>query len=140
MSAAGSDGVGALPPPVTDRELLGRIWKLAVPVLVQQALIYLVGLSDTLITGWYLSSNDLAAVTVATYISWFLGGLMAVVSAGASALVARMVGAGDFDEANRVTGVSLTLALFVWLFLMSTCLSLTMRLVTSINLPGAAAV
>ena len=139
VSAAGSDGVGALPQPVSDRELLGRIWKLAVPVLVQQALIYLVGLSDTLITGWYLSSNDLAAVTVATYISWFLGGLMAVVSAGASALVARMVGAGDFDEANRVTGVSMTMALFVGLFIMATGLSLAMSLVTGINLTGEAA-
>ena len=41
----------------TDLELCRRIWQLALPVLVQQALIYLVGLSDTLITGWYLSAG-----------------------------------------------------------------------------------
>ena len=85
-------------PAPTDLELFRTIWRLALPVLIQQALIYLVGLSDTLITGWYLSSDDLAAVTVATYISWFMGGLLAVVSAGASALVARMTGAGDRDD------------------------------------------
>ena len=53
-------------PAPTDLELFRTIWRLALPVLIQQALIYLVGLSDTLITGWYLSSDDLAAVTVAT--------------------------------------------------------------------------
>lgn len=140
MSAAENAGTQVIENPVTDRELLARIWKLALPVLLQQALIYLVGLSDTLITGWYLSSDDLAAVTVATYISWFLGGLMAIVSAGASALVSRMVGAGEFDEANRITGVSMTMATFVGLFIMMTGLSFAMLLVTGINLTGDAAI
>ena len=48
------------------------VW-LAGPVLVEQALLYLVGLSDTLLTGRYLSEEHLAAVTVATYLLWFLG-------------------------------------------------------------------
>ncbi|MFM1801454.1 MAG: hypothetical protein RJA81_806 [Planctomycetota bacterium] len=123
----------------TDRELLQRIWRLAVPVLVQQALIYLVGVSDTLITGWYLSSDDLAAVTIATYISWFLGGLMAVVSAGSSALVARMVGAGDYTEANRITGVSMTLAILVGFLIQFFGLIAAGSIVTGINMTGASA-
>lgn len=126
-------------PSPTDRDLLKRIWRLAVPVLVQQALIYLVGVSDTLITGWYLSSDDLAAVTIATYISWFLGGLMAVVSAGSSALVARMVGAGDHAEANRITGVSMTLAIFVGMMIQTLGLLAAGSIVTGINMSGASA-
>lgn len=127
------------PAETTDRELLQRIWRLAVPVLVQQALIYLVGVSDTLITGWYLTSDDLAAVTIATYISWFLGGLMAVVSAGASALVARMVGARDYAEANRITGVSMTLAIFVGLVIQALGLMAAGSIVSGINMTGASA-
>ena len=123
----------------TDRELFRHIWRLAVPVLVQQALIYLVGLSDTLITGWYLSSDDLAAVTVATYISWFLGGLLAIVSAGASALVARMVGANDMPEANKITGVAMSLGTLVGFFIQIFGLILARSIIEGMNMDGAAA-
>ena len=51
------------------------------------------GLSDTLLTGRYLSEEHLAAVTVSTYLLWFLGSLMTIVSVGATALVARLTGA-----------------------------------------------
>ena len=60
-------------------------------------MLYLVGLSDTLLTGRYLSEDHLAAVTVATYLLWFLGSLMTIVSVGATALVARLTGAGEPD-------------------------------------------
>lgn len=122
-----------------DSELFRQIWRLAVPVLFQQALIYLVGLSDTLITGWYLSSDDLAAVTVATYISWFLGGLLSIVSAGASALVARMIGAGDKLEANRITGVAMSLATIVGCGILFFGLILARLIVTGMNMDGVAA-
>jgi len=88
------------------------LW-LAGPVLVEQALLYLVGLSDTLLTGRYLSEEDLAAVTVATYLLWFLGSLMTIISVGATALVARLTGAGLPQAANRscqqAVGLSLIL-------------------------------
>ena len=51
------------------------VW-LAIPVLIEQALLYLVGLSDTILTGRYLSEEHLAAVTVASYLLWFLGSLL----------------------------------------------------------------
>ena len=123
----------------TDLELCRRIWQLALPVLVQQALIYLVGLSDTLITGWYLSADDLAAVTVATYISWFLGGLLAIVSAGASALVARMVGAENMPEANRITGVSISLGILVGFGILGFGLMLAESIIIGMNMTGLAA-
>ncbi len=70
------------------------LW-LAAPVLVEQALLYLVMLSDTLLTGRYFAEEHLAAVTVATYLLWFLGSLLTVVSVGGTALVARWVGASN---------------------------------------------
>src|SRR5947209_6175447 len=72
-----------------------RVLVLAGPVLVEQSLLYLIGLSDTVLTGRYLAEAHLAAVAVATYLLWFLGSLMTIVSVGATALVARMTGAGD---------------------------------------------
>ena len=60
------------------------LW-LAAPVLVEQALLYLVMLSDTLLTGRYFAEEHLAAVTVATYLLWFLGSLLTVVSVGGTA-------------------------------------------------------
>ncbi len=86
---------------------------LAGPVLVEQFLLYLIGCSDTLLTGRYLQEDHLAAVTVAAYLLWFLGSLWTIVSVGATALVARRVGAGDWDEARDVCGQALAMALVV---------------------------
>jgi putative MATE family efflux protein len=123
----------------TDAELLRHIRKLAVPVLVQQALMYLVGVSDTLITGRYLSSDDVAAVTIATYISWFLSGLMAVITSGTMAIVSNRVGAGDYAEANRITGLSILLALGMGLFIHAFGLSTAGTIVAGMNMTGPSA-
>ena len=70
-----------------------QVLVLAAPVLVEQALLYLVGLSDTILAGRYLTEEHLAAITNASYLIWFLNSLMTVVSVGATALVARLTGA-----------------------------------------------
>jgi MATE family, multidrug efflux pump len=81
------------------------------PVLVEQSLLYLVGLSDTILTGRYLSEEHLAAVAVATYLLWFMGSLMTIVSVGATALVARMTGARQPGAARRICQQAIGLAL-----------------------------
>ena len=86
---------GLLPP---RGSIVRQVLRLSGPVLVEQALLYLVGLSDTLLTGRYLSEEHLAAVTVATYLLWFLGSLMTIISVGATALVAR------FDRGGGARG------------------------------------
>jgi hypothetical protein len=75
---------------VPGRTIARQVAWLALPVLVEQALLYLVTLSDTVLTGRYLTVAHLAAVTNAGYLMWFLGSLMMLVSAGATALVARL--------------------------------------------------
>src|SRR6476661_913664 len=92
----------ALPLSVPGATIARQVAWLAGPVLVEQSLLYLVGLSDTLLTGRYLAEDHLAAVTVASYLLWFLGSLLTIVSVGGTALVARRVGQGDRDGAARI--------------------------------------
>src|SRR5947209_6481913 len=83
------------------------------PVLVEQSLLYLVGLSDTILTGRYLAESHLAAVAVAAYLLWFTGSLMTIVSVGATALVARMTGARQPGAARRICQQAIGLALIL---------------------------
>ncbi len=90
-----------------------QVMWLALPVLVEQGMLYLVGFSDTLLTGRYLAVEDLAAVTVSSYILWFLGSVMMVASAGGTALVARLIGARDRDGARRMCQQAIQLGIAV---------------------------
>jgi putative MATE family efflux protein len=92
------------------------VFLLGWPVLLQQSLIMAVGLYDS-----YLSGNNLpedpevhiayqAGQTTANYLNWFLSSAVAVVSVGSTALVARLIGARENRDANRVANQSLLLA------------------------------
>lgn len=91
--------------PGTLRPLLRLVW----PVLAEQVLVMLVGFSDTLLAGHYLSESHLAAMTVIAYAMWMLTNLFSFVAIGAVAMTARFVGAGDWPTANRVTNQSFLL-------------------------------
>ncbi len=89
----------AVPGATIPRQVL---W-LAGPVLVEQVLLYLVLFSDTLLTGRFFKVEHLAAVSVATYLLWFLGSLLTLVSVGGTALVARLIGSNRREEARQIT-------------------------------------
>lgn len=91
--------------PGTLRPLL----RLAVPVLVEQFLLMLVGFSDTILTGHYLEQDHLAAMNLMAYVLWLSFGMFAAVSIGATAMVARFVGAGDRASARTATGQAMLL-------------------------------
>jgi putative MATE family efflux protein len=76
---------------------------LAIPVLIEQVLGMLVGFSDRVLTGHYLETPHLAAITLMSYVLWLLWGVFQIVAIGATAMVARLVGAGDFRSAQRIT-------------------------------------
>ncbi|SIO59644.1 putative efflux protein, MATE family [Singulisphaera sp. GP187] len=115
------------------------IW-LAAPVLVEQSLLYLVGLSDTLLTGRYLSQEHLAAVTVSSYLFWFLGNILTIVSVGGTALVARMIGQGQRTAAARICQQSITIALVVGTATFAIGWMTAPAIVRALNLRGAAAI
>jgi putative MATE family efflux protein len=104
-----------------DLEAGGRPpWRLVVrlawPVLVQQLLILSVGLYDQFLAGVNVPADPnkhvgyQAAQGTANYIAWFISSCTALVSVGATALVARFVGAGDRAGAVRATNQSVLLA------------------------------
>ena len=88
---------------------------LALPVLGQQGLQFLVTLSDRYLAGHIHDVPNLpalqAAQTTAHYLAWFIICYNVFVTVGSTALVARFVGAGDRAQAVAVTHQSLLLAI-----------------------------
>ena len=85
--------------PGTLRPMLRLAW----PVLLEQFLGILVWFSDRLLVGHYLDTVHLAAITLMAYVLWLIFGLFMTVGIGATAMVARFVGAGNYRMARRVT-------------------------------------
>jgi MATE family, multidrug efflux pump len=119
--------------------LARKVLWLAGPVLVEQSLLYLVMLSDTLLTGRFFSEEHLAAVTVAGYLLWFLGSLMTLVSVGGTALVARMIGAGRRAEAARITQQAIAMALTLGALTLAVGWAIAPGVIRLMNLNGPAA-
>jgi putative MATE family efflux protein len=99
----------------------GPLWRavlaLALPALAQQYLHLLVGLSDQYLADHFRLPDEsdraayLSALTTAGYLYWFVSSYTVLVGVGATALVARFVGAGDLSLARRTTGQAVLLAL-----------------------------
>jgi putative MATE family efflux protein len=109
------------PAPLLDpaRPTWQRVLALAWPVLLQQLSLMAVGLYDQ-----YLAGNNepadpslhvpyQAAQTTANYLAWFISSCSALVSVGATALVARFTGAGDRRGAVHTTNQAVLLAAVV---------------------------
>jgi len=88
-----------------------RIWQLAWPAILTNLLQSTVGLVGVGIVGRRLGANALAATGIGNRIFFFQQVVLMGVTAGTTALVARAWGAGDREEAERVTRTSLWLAL-----------------------------
>src|SRR4051794_33123906 len=124
--------------PDSDRSLLvgnvhSTVFFLALPTLLEQFLTFFVGFYDTYLSG-EISAAATSAVGLATYVGWLGGMIFRLVGVGASALVARHWGAGDFEQANRtmnrafalvsVMGVAVSVILFVGAPLFTTFLGM----------------
>jgi putative MATE family efflux protein len=89
-------------PALTGGSTLRVMLRLAAPTLGEQLLMVLVLISDTALTGRRLSPLHLAAMSQMAYVMWLLTNLFVAVDSGATALIARFVGAGDRETACRV--------------------------------------
>jgi len=94
--------------PTLFKPILGLAW----PVFLEQLLVLMVGLVDTLLTGRYLQTHHMAAMGQMAYLLWMIPALMSVVSIGTTAVVAREIGGGDRAKANLVTNQALILGFF----------------------------
>jgi putative MATE family efflux protein len=91
-----------------------KVLVLGWPALLQQLLIFVVMLYDAWLAGQYRPEQGdhkaaQAAQTTAMYLSWFLSSYAVLISVGATALVARFIGAGDGEGAIQATNQSLLL-------------------------------
>ena len=101
---------------IDEDHLFGSIMRLAWPVVVQQASFAMVQLVDTALVG-HLGEDALAGVRLGGQLLWFsMSGMMAV-GVGATAIIARTVGAGDRKSASKVIQTVLVLAV-AWGILM----------------------
>lgn len=84
------------------------MWRLAIPVLGEHVLVMLVGFVDIGLAGRYVPGEaPLAAMGLMAYALWLIPSMFSVVSIGATAVVARHVGAGEFEMATKATHQSL---------------------------------
>jgi MATE family, multidrug efflux pump len=105
----------AEPSSVPASQLARRVIGLAWPVLALNFLVLTVDLSDRFLVGNLPSGTPheaqakLAAQGNAHYVAWFISSYTVFVSVGATALVARCVGAGDWRLARRATAQAVVL-------------------------------
>jgi putative MATE family efflux protein len=85
------------------------IWQLAFPSILGNLSFTVVGMVQTKFIG-ELGPQALAAVGAGQRVFFAMQAVLMAVSAGTTALVARAWGAGDYEEASRVTMASLVLA------------------------------
>ena len=100
---------------VPDKKALRKeVLKIALPATGEQLLSMMVILVDTMLVG-HLGASALAAVSLATQWTFMAVTLFAAISTGSTALVARSVGAKDWDTANRTVRQSLLVGLGIGL-------------------------
>lgn len=93
---------------------LPALWKLALPSLMEQFLVFFIGLVDTWLAG-RIGTDASAAVGLASYVDWLASLLFLSVGVGTTALVSRYWGAGEKEQANRAASQAVPLAIVVGL-------------------------
>jgi putative MATE family efflux protein len=109
----------ATPELVRAPSLLRQLLWLALPILAEQLLHSVVGLTDVYLAGHL--RRDAVAATAAigsvAYILWLLGLIAGAIGTGSTALVARATGARHRSLANAVCGQTVTAAVLTGLIL-----------------------
>lgn len=117
----------AAPPPVSRRydrsivegPLLPAVWKIAWPTMLTNIFGGLQGIIDHAMVGHYVGFNANAGIGVATQIWIVVIVFIMSVFTGMSVLVARYVGAGDEDKADRTVYQAFLTATGISLFIMA---------------------
>jgi len=97
---------------LTSGSISRAIWTLAVPTMLANAVAVVINLTDQKFVSM-LGEASIAAVGVSRPIMFLLSALFMGVSAAATAMVARAVGASDTDRADHVAGQALVLSVLV---------------------------
>ena len=95
------------------RSMRSAIWILALPILIQQTMAACVGLVDTIFAGHLpvaMVVPALDAISIGSYVTWFVAIAMTGLGAGAQAIIARAMGAGDHAESHCALGHAVVLS------------------------------
>jgi putative MATE family efflux protein len=119
---------------------LGPLVRLTWPVMLEQLLNMLVALSDKWLTGNFLPGERyLAAMTLVAYVLGFIPSGFAAVAIGATAMVARFVGAGDAAAARRVTNQALVIGAILLAIIYLVAFAFGTRLIDGLSPDGPTA-
>jgi putative MATE family efflux protein len=105
------------------------VLRLALPAMGEQTLSMMVGIVDTFLVG-HLGAASLAAVGLANQWVFMATMLFGAIATGATALIARFVGARDQQQANEVLRQSMLLGVFIGLAATALGLSLAQPALT----------
>jgi len=99
-----------------DKRMDSRIFALALPAIAEMMAHTLVWTADTAMVG-RLTAADIAGVNLGVQIMFTLGNVMGAIGIGATALVARNIGAKDNERAEYIAGLAISLGIIVALIL-----------------------
>jgi putative MATE family efflux protein len=119
-----------------DETLVRRVLLLAWPVVLEQTLFAVVGLTDTYVVG-HLSAEALAAVGLANQTINVMGAVFGAVATGSLAVVARQIGAREREEASRTSQQSILAAFVIGFILMLVALVFAPQLMVLLGATGA---
>jgi putative MATE family efflux protein len=123
---------------MSDSSPIGRrVLLLALPALAQQYLFFVIQQYDQYLARHFTPDHQ-AALTTANYLYWFISSYSVVVSAGATALVGRLTGAGDYHLASRAAGQAILLAVGFGLLATVAAVFGRAALMQAVNLQGPA--
>ena len=125
---------------VDAKPLLAALLWLALPIVAENMLHMLVGLTDV-----YLASHlpaQAAAATAAVgsvaYVLWLIGLIAGAIGTGSTAIIARAIGARHLSLANSVTGQSVTASILLGMLLTSLLVLAAVPAATETGLTGDA--
>lgn len=99
-----------------DRAMLGTVFALAWPTMLEQLTQTAVQYIDTAMVG-SLGTKATAAVGATGTVNWFIGSTVSAVGVGFLAYIARKIGAGEPEAAKKASAQTCTMTLLVGLFL-----------------------
>ena len=117
--------------------------RLALPALAEEFLVLAVTWTDWWLTGHFFQADGDAtktAMSMMGYLMWLIPSLFAAVAIGATALVARNVGAGDLKMANHAANQSFVVGAGVAAVLFSLAMICGEQFLSLMQLRGPAAI
>ena len=100
--------------PVIDAAMLGTIFALAWPTMLEQFMQTAVQYIDTAMVG-SLGTQATAAVGATSTVNWLIGSTVSAIGVGFLAVISQAYGAKDQERAKRASAQSVTMVLFVGL-------------------------